>query len=82
MDFFGKLYILYTNIQKHYYTIIVQLVNSQVLYKLFWNETQIDHNINTDIITFKRSICVWKNVSMCMNHSVNSISTKQHRTSI
>ncbi len=28
IDFFGKMYILYTNIQKHYYTIIVQLVNS------------------------------------------------------
>ncbi len=28
-DFFGKfVYILYKNIQKHYYTIIVQLVNS------------------------------------------------------
>ncbi len=58
-------FMLYKNIQKQYYTIIVQLVNSLVLYKLFWNEsTQINHNINIDIITFNRSICVWKNVSM------------------
>ncbi len=28
LDFFGKFYILYKNIQKHYYTISVQLVNS------------------------------------------------------
>ncbi len=56
------------NIQKHYYTILVQLVNSEILYKLFWNEsTQINHNINTDIITFTWNICVWKNVSMCVN---------------
>ncbi len=68
IDFFGKFYILYKNIQKHYYTIIVQLVNSEVHCKLFWNEsTQINHNINTDIITFIRSICVWKNVSVCVN---------------
>ncbi len=67
-DFFGKLYILYKNVQKHYYTIIVKLVNSEVLYKLFWNEsTQINHKINTDIITFNRIICVWKNVIKCMN---------------
>ncbi len=64
--FFGKLY--KTNIQKLYYTILVQLVNSEILYKLFWNEsTQINHNISTDIITFTRNICVWKNVSMCVN---------------
>ncbi len=50
------------------YTIIVQLVNSEVHCKLFWNEsTQINDNINTDIITFKRSICVGMNVSMCVN---------------
>ncbi len=55
-------------IQKHYYTILVQLVNSEILYKLFWHEsTQINHNINTDIITFTKNICVWKNVSMCVN---------------
>ncbi len=56
-DFFGKLY--KNNIQKHYYTILVQLVNSEILYKLFWHEsTQINHNISTDIITFTRNICV------------------------
>ncbi len=38
MYFFGKLYILYKHIEKHYYTKIIQLVNSQVLYKLFWHE--------------------------------------------
>ncbi len=59
---FGKLY--KKNIQKHYYTILVQLVNSEILYKLFWHEsTHINHNISTDIITFTRNICVWKNVS-------------------
>ncbi len=58
IEFFGKLYILYKNIQKHYYTIIVQLVNSEVLYKLFWHEsTQINHKISTDIITFTRNVC-------------------------
>ncbi len=63
-----KIKIDYKNIQKHYYTILVQLVNSEVHYKLFWNEsTQINHNISTDIITFTRNICVWKNVSMCVN---------------
>ncbi len=39
IDFFGKLYILYKNIQKHYYTIIVQLVKSSLQTILAWEYT-------------------------------------------
>ncbi len=56
-----------------------------LIVKFFTNysgrSTQINHNINTDIITFNRSICVWNNVSMCINYSVNFV-IKQQRISI